>query len=168
MMARPRPGRLAGLLVSSALLASCGGQTLQRASGLQFQTLGDEALAQPVTLSWDVDAALQARVDAGEIIFGVFVDRSPLPPGGSLRDLADDDCRNRVVTCPDAEWLADRRVFATRGAALQVSGLGDRRTSKRDNEPDRHRAVVVLLDSTGTRVDESYWDVTFLIDRTAP
>lgn len=158
--------RTVPLLVAFGLLASaCGSPAFTRADGIDFVSpLADVAVAQPLTLDWEVDADLQARIDAGEVILGVFVDRTPLAPGQNLLDLADDDCR-REEGCPDAAWLADRGVFATKGSALELSALSDRRTSESETAPDRHEAIVVLLDAGGTRIGEDYWSTHFLVDR---
>lgn len=153
------------LLVASLFGSSCASPTVRRSEQVTFTApVGGEALPQPVTVAWTVDADLQARIDAGEVVFAVFVDRSPIAAGQNLLDLADDDCR-RDTDCPDAQWLADRGVYATRNPVLLLEGLGDRRTSAAQDAADRHRALIVLLDAAGTRLGEDWWSTTFLIDR---
>lgn len=128
----------------------------------------------PVTIDWDIrDFEI---VEPGEDVdpadegeagyFGVFVDTTPMPPGESLRWVARDDTSCREADgCPDAEYLAARGIYTTTETELVLEQLP--RTGREGDPRERHRATIVLLDATGTRIGESAFEVAFDIDREA-
>jgi hypothetical protein len=142
-------------------LAACG------TSGLAFSTdervkivsprdRGEVGL--PVEIRWR--AAGVKRTDEGPY-FAVFVDRAPVPPGESLRAVADDSC-NRTPGCPDASYLRDRYVFVTKDTAVTVDALPNK-AGQRVGASDSHEATVVLVDRDGRRIGESAYSVEFTV-----
>lgn len=121
----------------------------------------------PVTIDWEmrdfqvVEPGTQPREDAG--YFAVFVDRAPMPPNEDLRWIArkDTSCREDDG-CPDEEYLNARGIYTTTDTELvleQLPRLGD------DDERERHRAIVVLLDGEGRRIGESGFEIAFDLER---
>lgn len=124
----------------------------------------------PVMIDWDirdfevVEPGGEARKGAG--YFAVFVDTTPMPPGEALRWVARDDTSCREADgCPDAEYLAARGIYTTTDTELVLEQLP--RTGREGDPRERHRATIVLLDASGTRVGESAFEVAFDIDREA-
>ena len=161
-----------------ALLALCGalsgcvpqGLAFKIDDRLTFQSPEDRATVKlPVTLDWDIrDFEITSpggdpRKDAG--YFAIFVDSTPMPPGEPLRWLArkDNSCR-AADGCPDEEYLLARGVYTTTDTELVIEQLP--RSSDEDRR-ERHRATIVLLDASGTRIGESAFEIAFDIDREA-
>jgi hypothetical protein len=122
----------------------------------------------PVRLDWDIrdfeitpPGSGERRKDAG--YFAVFVDGSPMPPGEPLRWVARKDTSCRADDgCPDAEYLQGRGIYTTTETELvleQLPRFGD------DDRRERHRATIVLLDASGTRIGESAFEIAFDVDR---
>ena len=161
----------AALAALSALLSGCStdGLAFRVDERLTFVTPEDRATVPlPVTLDWEIrdfevtGPGGPVRDDAG--YFAVFVDRTPMPPGEPLRWLARDDrdCL-RDEACPDAEYLSARGVYTTEDTRLVLTDLA--RTGD-DDERERHRATVVLLDAQSRRIGESAFEIAFEIERT--
>jgi len=137
---------------------------------LTFSSPQDRATVRlPVRLDWDIrdfevtPPGGEPREDAG--YFAVFVDGSPMPPGKGLDWISrkDDDCRPDDG-CPDATYLGDRGIYTTTDTELvleQVPLSGD------EGRRERHRATIVLLDASGTRIGESAFEIAFDLDREA-
>jgi hypothetical protein len=102
--------------------------------------------------------------DAG--YFAVLLDVSPMPPGEDLRYFArDDDTCRPAQGCPDATYLADRRIFTTEQTAFTVDTLADTRPTDRPSAQDDHDVTIVLLNGKSERIGESAFRVTVLVDR---
>jgi hypothetical protein len=86
--------------------------------------------------------------------FAVFVDRAPIPPGKSLRWLADRErdlaCLARAG-CPDAAWLHARRVQVVRTRAAAIDAVDE----KGGKIAGVHHVSVVPLDERGRRDGEA-------------
>lgn len=131
-----------------------------------------ETVSLPVTIDWDirdfdiVEPGADVEGEPGdEGYFAVFVDTTPMPPGKPLRWIARDDTSCREDDgCPDEEYLAGRGIYTTTETELTLEQLP--RTGD-DDRRERHRATIVLLDATGTRIGESAFEVAFDIDREA-
>ena len=160
------------LLAATAALSGCVPQGLafKVDERLSFTSPEDRSTVRlPVTLDWDIrdfevtEPGGEPREDAGS--FAVFVDGSPMPPGKPLRWLArkDNSCRP-ADGCPDAEYLEARGVYTTTETELVLEQLP--RSSDEDRR-ERHRATIVLLDASGTRIGESAFEIAFDIDREA-
>lgn len=159
-----------GVLALALVLTGCA------ISGLAFRVddrvtivePGDRAtVTLPVTVTWTVrdfdvtGPSADVRPDAG--MFGVFVDRSPQPPGEPLAWLArDDDSCRPADGCPDDRWFNDRSVFVTSQPTITLATLA-RPVNLRGAE--RHEVTIVLLDGQGHRIGEAAWHVTFVVDR---
>ena len=166
------PVALLGLCVA---LAGCVPQGLafrvdQR---LTFTSPEDRStVTLPVTLDWEIEdfeitePGGEPREDAG--YFGVFVDTTPMPPGEDLAWIARDDTSCRPDDgCPDEEYLSGRGIYTTTDTELVLEQLPRTTGSDDDDRRERHRATIVLLDATGTRIGESAFEIAFDIDRKA-
>ena len=93
-------------------------------------------------------------------LWAVFVDRVPVAPGHSLRDLADRDCKSHAG-CPDAAYLAGRGVYVTSDHSLLVPVLPSAGgTAGRAAHP-AHTVTVVPLDPAQRRQGETAATVEF-------
>src|SRR5437762_2087715 len=72
-----------------------------------------------VSIPFDVSWTVASTRDRS---FAVFVDRSPIAAGHSLRDLASDQCK-RQRGCPDAAYLAGLGVYLTTTDHVTVQAL---------------------------------------------
>lgn len=123
----------------------------------------------PVTVDWEI-RDFEVAGPGGEPretggYFGVFVDRTPMPPGEDLRWLARKDRSCRASDgCPDADYLETRSVYTTTDTQLRLEQLS--RNADEDRR-ERHYVTVVLLDASGTRIGESAFELAFDIDRKA-
>lgn len=135
---------------------------------LTFTSPADRGtVALPVKLAWEIRdfditaPGVDVRNDAG--YFGVFVDTTPMPPGKPLKWLArDDDSCREADGCPDEQYLNVRGIYTTTATELVLQQLP--RTTDKDRR-ERHRATIVLLDATGTRIGESAFEIVFDVDR---
>ena len=107
----------------------------------------------------EVELPLTIRWEAHDIegTFGVFVDRSPQPPGKSLSWFSDDEC-DAQPGCPDAAYLAQRDIYTTNEHSLTIERVVEPVEKKRCH---MHEATIVLLDADGRRKGESAWSVEF-------
>ena len=126
-----------------------------------------QKLRLPVTIDWTIDDFEVTGPGRGsgdrEGYFAVFVDRSPMPPGKTLRHIAKDDRSCRVDDgCPDAEYLAARGVYTTTETELVLEMMSK---TARDGRREFHDVTVVLLDPDGRRIGESAWHVRFELQR---
>ncbi|MDQ1712087.1 MAG: hypothetical protein QOE45_1537 [Frankiaceae bacterium] len=140
-------------LIACALLSACAprGLAFRVDKRVSFRSPRDRAtVTLPVTLDWD------ATGFAGT--FAVFLDRTPMPPGRSLRWLARNDV-NCVAArgCPDAEYLRERGVYPTTETQLTLAAVPKAGTK------NRHRATIVLLDADGQRIGESAFELEFTV-----
>lgn len=110
-----------------------------------------EDVTLPVTVRWEADDV--------EGTFGVFVDRSPQPPGKSLSWFSDDEC-DAQPGCPDATYLAQRDIFTTTEQSFTVERVAETTDDKRCH---MHEVTIVLLDAEGRRKGESAWSVEFRV-----
>jgi hypothetical protein len=117
-----------------------------------------ELIELPVRISWRMT---DYEADGGR--FAVFVDRAPIRPNQTLRAVAgDDDSCKRDPACPDAEYLAQRRVYTTETTEVtldQIAPLVGREKTQ------LHQLTVVLLDASGRRLGESAWTRRFRLER---
>jgi hypothetical protein len=161
------------LIVGLALLASsCGsGLAFVQDRRLEFTApQSHEKVTLPVTIRWKVEGFRLTGPDGspqpGAGYFGVFVDRTPVPPGRPLSWIARDDrpCL-RTPGCPDETYLSDRRVHSTNETEITFEHLPDLGASRGH---ESHEVTIVLLDGSGRRIGESAWYIGFLYDREVP
>jgi hypothetical protein len=137
---------------------------------LTFQSPEDRATVKlPVTLDWDI-RDFEVTGPGGEVAedegyFAVFVDTTPMPPGEPLSWIArkDNSCRP-ADGCPDEEYLLARGIYTTTDTELVIEQLP---RNDDDDRRERHRATIVLLDASGSRIGESAFEIAFDIDREA-
>ncbi len=102
--------------------------------------------------------------DAG--FFAVLLDVSPMPPGEGLAYFARDDESCRAADgCPDATYLADRRIHTTQATSFTIDALADTRPTDRPSAKDDHEITVLLLNGKGERIGESAFRLTVIVDR---
>jgi hypothetical protein len=152
------------LLVASLLLvAAVRGPVLPLRADARFAVTAPlelERTAAPLTISWTVDAETAELVQQRERFFAVFLDRPPIAPGQSLSSLSDDECR-RTDGCPDATWLADRRVFLSMATEVTIPVLRPQAQGGRGGRTEVHEATVVIVNAGGYRLDERAATVRF-------
>ena len=167
-----RPAAVASGL--ALVLAGCG---LTHLSDLNFRVdkrlhfVSPEARAtvrQPVTVTWTIRDFQIVRPGseppshrAG--YFGVFVDRTPIKPGDSLRSLGHGDpaCESNPK-CPDLDYLHARDVYPTTATSLRLPELANLRGR---DKLQMHTVIVVLLDTSGRRIGESAWELDVRVRR---
>ena len=121
----------------------------------------------PFTLRWRMRdfqvTGPDGRADPKAGYFGVFLDRTPVPPGNPLSWIARDDRRCKLIPgCPDDSYLTDRHVYATTDTQLRFALLPDLQAV---GGHETHAVTIVLLDGAGHRIGEHAWYATFRYDR---
>lgn len=172
-----RPATALLLVGLCAVLSGCVPQGLAFRTDTRLTVVEPEDRTEvtlPVTIDWDIrdfeivepGADVDDSDDGEAGYFAVFVDTTPMPPGKPLRWIARDDTSCREADgCPDAEYLAARGIYTTTETELVLDQLP--RSAGDDDRRERHRATIVLLDASGTRIGESAFEVAFDIDREA-
>lgn len=155
---------IAVALVTVALASGCSRELSFRSDdSIRFVSPAARAeTSLPLRIAWRDE-----RPIAGAARYGVFVDRSPIRPGASLRDVAGDDevCR-RTPGCPDAEYLARLRVYVTSRPEVVLASLPDDRPPGNRSQRDRHEVTVVRLVGD-RRVGEAAFTRQFFVEREA-
>ena len=162
-------------LVALVALSGCGLTHLQ---DLQFRVdkrlhfvspKARTTVKQPVTITWtmtDFTIAPQGSQptsrDAG--YFAVFVDKAPIKPGHSLKDVGHGDpvCEHDPK-CPDRTYLRDHNVFTTTAMSVKFPVLPALPNNR--SRIQLHTFTVVLLDTTGHRIGESAWELDLRIPK---
>lgn len=118
----------------------------------------------PFTLRWQTHGFAVTGRDGQRAsnsgYFAIFVDRAPMPPGQTLEWLAtqSDSCGSEA--CGSVDRLSD--VYTTSDMSLELRQLP---AVNKTDTTERHEAVVILLDGTGTRIGESGFYVRFDFER---
>ena len=161
-------------LVLFAVLASgCGvsGLNFKDDKRLSFVTPGDRAEVRlPVTIEWtvsDFDVTGpdgSARRDAGS--FGVYIDRTPQPPGEKQEWLVRNDqmCKNDPSVCSNTDFLAQRDVHTTTETSFMIERL-PLPSGNAQRRREFHDVTIVLLNGRGERIGESAFVRQFEVDR---
>lgn len=162
-------------VVAAAVVSGCGLTHLQDLSfrvdnRLHFVSPRARAtVAVPLTVSWAIrDFRVAApgseppTKDAG--YFAVFVDRSPVRPGRTTRDVASGDlvCE-RNPQCPDDAYLRQHLVFTTTRTSITVPQIPN--ITGNQERLQLHTITVVLMDTSGHRIGESAWQLDVRIPR---
>jgi hypothetical protein len=174
-MGRHTLHRVALALTGAVVLSGCGITHMQDLSfrvdtRLHFTTpKARTKLHQPVHLAWTIrDFRIAApgseppSRDAG--YFAVFVDRTPIKPGQTMRATAGDDpaCRHDPK-CPDSAYLHQHEIYTTTDLSMTLpqipNVLGDK------EKVQHHTVTVVLMDTSGHRIGESAWQLDFRIPK---
>ena len=172
-MTRGRAWCVAFAALTLIVASGCGvsGLNFSDDKRVSFVAPGDRAKVRlPVTIRWTVrdfdvtGADGAARRDAGS--FGVYVDRTPQPPGEKQTWLVRNDqmCKNDPSLCGNKDFLAQRDVHTTTRTSFVIERLplpfGD---AKRRRE--FHEVTIVLLNGRGERIGESAFVRQFEVDR---
>lgn len=128
---------------------------------LEFLAPGDRAEVRlPVTISWTVtDFELTGadgsnRRDAGS--FGVYIDRTPQPPGEHQTWLVRNDtaCKRDPSVCGQKDFLAQRDIHTTTETTFVIDRL-PLPTGDAQRRREFHEVTVVLLNGRSERIGES-------------
>jgi hypothetical protein len=113
----------------------------------------------PFTAKWNSTAPKGTR-------YAVFIDKTPMPPGQTMRTFADTGCK-RVAGCyPDPIYLAGEGVFLTTRPQCQVSNLPTAVGMTAHENPPIHIINIILFSGTGSdtrghRIGDGVWQVEF-------
>jgi hypothetical protein len=141
-------------------LASCAGEgtAFTRDERVSIMTpVNRSTVTLPVTVGWKVAPS------AGIASYLLLVDRSPQPPGETVRHFVDDldDCKGpQLDMCLGDEYLEQRGIYRTADPQLVLDVLPARSTTSKTGER-RHEVVIAPLDAHGRRVGEATWTVQF-------
>lgn len=123
----------------------------------------------PLTVSWTitgfgVEAPGSAVPSADAGYFAVFVDQSPIHPGQTMRVVAakDETCLHQPG-CPDAAYLAARRIYTTTATSITLPAIPA--LAGNSERIQYHSVTVVLMDTSGHRIGESAWELDVRIRR---
>ena len=168
--------RRCAALLAVLPLAGCGLTHLQDLNfrvddRLHFLSPKDRStVARTFTVSWSmrdftVAAAGTAPPSRDAGYFAVFVDRTPVRPGQTMKSLFSNDLSCKYdPKCPDRSRLADLGVYTTTNTSLRITQIGN---VVGDKEALQHHAItVVLMDTDGHRIGESAWELDLRIPRT--
>lgn len=169
-----RLARCAAVLVALPL-AGCGLTHLQDLNfrvddRLHFVSPEDRStVGRSFTVTWTMDdftvAALGSAPpskDAG--YFAVFVDRTPIKPGQTMKSVVHDDLAcQRNPRCPTPGDLRDLGVYATTGTSVHVAQVAD--VSGDKERLQHHSVTIVLMDTAGHRIGESAWELDVRIPK---
>lgn len=174
-LGRPVLRRVALAVTGAALVSGCGITHLQDLSfrvdnRLHFTTPEARSKThQPVHVAWTirdfrVAAAGSEPPSRGAGYFAVFVDRTPIKPGQTMRAVASGDlsCRHDPK-CPDAAYLAQHEVYTTTDLSMTLPQIPNVVGDK--GKIQHHTLTVVLMDTSGHRIGESAWQLDFRIPR---
>jgi hypothetical protein len=147
----------------AAAIASCS------THGLQFdkdhrvtiqQPKDRSSVTLPMTLRW--------RTELPEgTTYAVFVNRAPIGPGETLRDLVDKNdflCKMNPQ-CPDERWLSLREVYLTTRTSLELTSITYLQGEVTGRGNKQHEATIVALNGKGVRPTEAAWKVHFEVER---
>jgi len=168
-------GRVALVVAGAVLVSGCGITHLQDLSfrvdnRLHFTTPKTRTkVHQPVHLAWTIrDFRIAAPGSeppsraAG--YFALFVDRTPVKPGQTMRAVGSNDpsCR-RDPKCPNEGYLEQHAVYTTTDLAMTLplipNILGDK------EKIQHHTITIVLMDTSGHRIGESAWELDLRIPK---
>jgi hypothetical protein len=94
----------------------------------------------------------------------VFVDRLPLPPGHTLRDVALDQCKRLPSCYPDTNFLSGLGIYLTNDTSVSIPILKVQSSMGGTEHPPFHRLTVVMFSGQGTgghRIGDAAWEVEF-------
>ena len=127
-----------------------------------------EELQLPATLDWEVtDPDLSAQIGT-ELMFGVYRDIDPQPPGENMEYFArNDPACMRSTECPDEQYLRQLGIQTTTETEFtwQQLPIAPGVDLERGHS-DFHDVTLILVNGSGARVGESAWHIVFEIERT--
>ncbi|HET9732351.1 MAG TPA: hypothetical protein VFP54_06700 [Acidimicrobiales bacterium] len=151
-----------GVLALALALAGC------RASGMVFVKSSTFRIVEPnpfgtVTLPLTVKWTEGAPFRPGDR-FALFLDRGSIGIGENILHLVPDSCR-KVPTCSPSQYLQQRNVYVTNTTSMSLATLPSTSLTGHSTGKEDHTVVIVVLDSSGTRVGEQYASVDFVYQR---
>jgi len=156
--------------VSAVLVGVMAASSACRSTGLVFRAdrslqivnpVQNALVTLPLRLRWTTTS-----LPPGAKRYAIFVDRAPVRPGRSLRDIADSTCQ-RLPGCPDETYLEQRNVYETSAPTLMLASLPDQRARNRTSARDVQELTIVVLDDQGRRIGEAFYSVSFRVRRGA-
>jgi hypothetical protein len=167
---RQGPVLLAILLSVSVIFAGCSTQGLNFKEDERVRITfpkPQDAVRFPFTVRWSVNNFEitgpdgSGRENAG--YFGLFIDRTPQPPGKSFEWLVRDDlqCKNRPG-CPDNAYFKNLGIHSLTKTSFTIENIvdPDPLNISRDRR-EFHEVVIILLNGRGERIGESIFRVEF-------
>lgn len=169
-----RLARFAALLAVLPL-AGCGLTHLQDLNfrvddRLHFTSPEDRStVARSFTVTWTMSDFTVAPLgsapptrDAG--YFAVFVDRTPIKPGQTMKSVMHDDLAcQRNPRCPTTRQLKDLGVYTTTGTSVRINQVSN--VTGEHARLQHHYVTVVLMDTAGHRIGESAWELDVRIPK---
>jgi hypothetical protein len=139
--------RWARLVCALGVMTACASRAELRGDQISFSSPKELALVSaPFTLRWAThDRPPQAAR------YGVFVDRPPMKPGDSVRDLFGEQCR-ATPGCPDEMLLRTLGIYLTPNSEAVISTMPILGGVARRAAHPVHQVTVVYLDRRGRRV----------------
>ena len=173
MRAHGTAGRCGGALALLVSLCGCVPQGLAFRVDTRLTIVAPKdrsTVSLPVSLDWDIRDFTVVAPGQGsgrdEGYFAVVLDDSPMPPGKKVSWFARKDASCLAAEgCPDARYLADHGVYTATATELTLAKLPPASVT---GGREHHRATIVLLDASGTRLGESAFHVTFQVARKGP
>ncbi len=125
------------------------------------------SVTEPATVTWTVEGfevtgpSDSVSADAG--YFGVYLNRTPQPPG-ELLDwfVRDDKSCNADPTCPDKGYYRALGIFTRTDTSWTMPPLPP---PPDGDQAEFHEVTIALLDGSGRRIGESQWRVRFELER---
>jgi hypothetical protein len=149
----------AGLLVAGAAASGCS-ESLSSSKTVDITSPAPLTTVQvPFTAKWTSTAGPGTR-------YALFLDQNPIPPGHTMRDLADTGCK-RVAGCyPDPSLLAGSGVYLTDQKQFQIQTIPTAIGMAAHENPPMHTLDIVLFSGKGAstqghRIGEAVWQVEF-------
>jgi len=170
LTARRLPPLFAGLVVVAFALCACSFDfgSLQFTKDNRMTILSpkpNSMVKTPLVLRWSIRDFAVAGPHDGPVAknvgyFGVFVDQSPVKPGQTLAAVGHNDptCRHSNY-CLTKGYLSGQQVYTTTANHLKLTTIADLPNNNLSTQ--YHTATIVLLNTTGHRIGESAWTVSF-------
>ncbi len=111
----------------------------------------------PLEVRWEVDPS------APESDYAVFVDRYPMSPGETIRDLVDEEpsCRGNDE-CLTPDYLSRRfGILLTDDTHVTVDVFPPKAI---DDGSDTHYVTLIRVDEEGRRIGETVWYASFRVE----
>ena len=109
----------------------------------------------PMRLEWTASRPSQGTR------YAIFTDQPPMGPDESLRSIADQTCK-QTPGCPNKEYLEENNIYVTKAHSLVISHIPQLSAPLKNV----HEITIVLLNSAGRRVGESFYSVNFSVAST--
>jgi hypothetical protein len=150
---------LAALAIATVAMSACGGAFKTDTTVSITTPAALTTVKVPFTATWASTAGPSMR-------YAVFLDKTPIPPGQTMRDLADTGCK-RVPGCyPSPILLAGQGVYLTSQNHLQVQTLPTAVGMTGHENPPIHTLTIILFSGSGAstmghRIGDAAWQVEF-------